>query len=127
MGEGIDDRCAMLLEIAKLEPQPESVPVNALVRVAGTPLEALPPIDPLELVRMIAVARVLLPRSKVRLSAGRTDLPREAQLMCLYAGANSIFYGDKLLTTPNPGTDEDMDLLRVAGLKGEVSAAAASS
>jgi biotin synthase len=127
MGEGIDDRCAMLLEIARLEPQPESVPVNALVRVAGTPLEALPPIDPLELVRMIAVARVLMPRSKVRLSAGRTDLPREAQLMCLYAGANSIFYGDKLLTTPNPGTDEDLDLLRVAGLSGEVSSAAASS
>jgi biotin synthase len=103
------------------------VPVNALVRVEGTPLEALPPIDPLELVRMIAVARVLLPRSKVRLSAGRSELPREAQLMCLYAGANSIFYGDKLLTTPNPGPNEDMDLLRVAGLKGEISSAAASS
>jgi biotin synthase len=127
MGEGIDDRCAMLLEIAKLEPQPESVPVNALVRVAGTPLEALPPIDPLELVRMIAVARILLPRSKVRLSAGRTDLPREAQLLALYAGANSIFYGDKLLTTPNPGPDEDLDLLKVAGLKGEVSSSAAAS
>jgi len=125
MGEGIDDRCAMLLEIAKLEPQPESVPVNALVRVAGTPLEALPPIDPLELVRMIAVARVLLPRSKVRLSAGRSELPREAQLMCLYAGANSIFYGDKLLTTPNPGPDEDLDLLKLAGLRGEVAAASA--
>jgi biotin synthase len=127
MGEGIDDRCAMLLEIAKLDPQPESVPVNALVRVEGTPLEALPPIDPLELVRMIAVARILLPRSKVRLSAGRTELPREAQLMALYAGANSIFYGDKLLTTPNPDTNEDMDLLRVAGLKGEVAAVSASS
>jgi biotin synthase len=127
MGEGIDDRCAMLLEIAKLDPQPESVPVNALVRIAGTPLEALPPIDPLELVRMIAVARILLPRSKVRLSAGRTDLPREAQLLCLYAGANSIFYGDKLLTTPNPGPDADQDLLKVAGLRGEVSSAAAVS
>src|SRR3954468_19079616 len=127
MGEGIDDRCAMLLEIAKLDPQPESVPVNALVRVEGTPLEALPPIDPLELVRMIAVARVLLPRSKVRLSAGRTELPREAQLLCLYAGANSIFYGDKLLTTPNPGPDQDLDLLKVAGLKGEISSAASPS
>ncbi len=125
MGEGIDDRCAMLLEIAKLEPQPESVPVNALVRVAGTPLEALPPIDPLELVRMIAVARVLLPRSKVRLSAGRSELPREAQLLCLYAGANSIFYGDKLLTTPNPAENEDADLLKVAGLRGEVAFASA--
>ena len=126
MGEGIDDRCAMLLEIAKLDPQPESVPVNALVRVEGTPLEALPPIDPLELVRMIAVARVLLPRSKVRLSAGRTELPREAQLMCMYAGANSIFYGDKLLTTPNPGPDADLELLRVAGLKGELAAVEAA-
>ena len=127
MGESVDDRCRMLIELSNLDPHPESVPVNALVRVEGTPLEALPPIDPLELVRMIAVARVLLPRSKVRLSAGRTDLPREAQLMCLYAGANSIFYGDKLLTTPNPGPNEDMDLLRVAGLKGEISSAAASS
>lgn len=126
MGESVDDRCAMLIEIAKLDPQPESVPVNALVRVAGTPLEALPPIDPLELVRMIAVARILLPRSKVRLSAGRTDLPREAQLLCLYAGANSIFYGDKLLTTPNPGPDQDLELLRVAGLSGEAAAAPSS-
>jgi biotin synthase len=126
MGEGIDDRCAMLIEIARLDPQPESVPVNTLVRVEGTPLEALPAIDPLELVRMIAVARILLPRSKVRLSAGRTDLPREAQLLCLYSGANSIFYGDKLLTTPNPGPDEDLDLLRAAGLRGEVASAASS-
>jgi biotin synthase len=119
MGESADDRCAMLLEIARLDPQPESVPINALVRVAGTPLEALPPIDPLELVRMVALARILLPKSKVRLSAGRTDLPREAQLLCLYAGANSIFYGDKLLTTPNPGPDQDAELLRLAGLRGE--------
>jgi len=79
------------------------------------------------LVRMIAVARVLLPRSKVRLSAGRSELAREAQLMCLYAGANSIFYEDKLLTTPNPGPDEDLDLLRVAGLRGEISSANATS
>lgn len=116
MGESVDDRVSMLVELAKLEPHPESVPVNALVRVKGTPLEALPPIDPLELVRMIATARVLMPRSKVRLSAGRTDLPREAQLMCLYAGANSIFYGDRLLTTPNPDADEDASLIRDAGL-----------
>jgi len=119
MGESIDDRCGMLLELAQLEPHPESVPVNALVRVEGTPLAALPPIDPLELVRMVATARLLMPRSKVRLSAGRTDLPREAQLMCLYAGANSIFYGDKLLTTPNPDTDADVDLIRAAGLSAE--------
>jgi biotin synthase len=116
MGESIADRCAMIVELARLEPHPESVPINALVRVAGTPLAALPPIDPLEFVRMIATARVVLPRSKVRLSAGRTDLSREAQLLCMYAGANSIFYGDRLLTTPNPGPDEDERLLRDAGL-----------
>ena len=125
MGESIDDRCGMLLELAQLEPHPESVPVNALVRVEGTPLAALPPIDPLELVRMVATARVIMPRSKVRLSAGRTDLPREAQLLCLYAGANSIFYGDKLLTTPNPDTDADVDLIRAAGLSAEAPAPSA--
>ena len=119
MGEGIDDRCHMLMELARLEPHPESVPVNALVRVEGTPLAALPPIDPLELVRMIALARIMMPRSKVRLSAGRTDLPREAQLMCMYAGANSIFYGDKLLTTPNPGPNEDASLIEAAGLRAQ--------
>ena len=116
MGEGIDDRCAMLVELAKLDPHPESVPINALVRVAGTPLESLPPIDPLELVRMIATARILMPRSRVRLSAGRSELSRESQLLCMYAGANSIFYGEKLLTTPNPGPDADTDLIRSAGL-----------
>ena len=123
MGESIDDRCGMLLELARLEPHPESVPVNALVRVEGTPLAALPPIDPLDLVRMVATARVLMPRSKVRLSAGRSELPREAQLLCLYAGANSIFYGDKLLTTPNPDVEEDEDLIRLAGLSAEAPAA----
>ena len=102
MGESIDDRCAMLVELASLEPHPESVPVNALVRIAGTPLESLPPIDPLELVRMIATARILMPKARVRLSAGRTELGKEAQLLCLYAGANSIFYGERLLTTENP-------------------------
>ncbi len=117
MGEGIDDRCAMLIELARLEPHPESVPVNALVRVPGTPLESLPPIDPTELVRMIATARLMMPKSKVRLSAGRTELTREAQLLCLYAGANSVFYGDKLLTTPNPGENEDAELIAAAGLK----------
>ncbi|HET7539454.1 MAG TPA: biotin synthase BioB [Polyangiaceae bacterium] len=119
MGEGIDDRCAMLLELARLSPHPESVPVNALVRVEGTPLAALPPIDPLELVRMVATARITMPRSKVRLSAGRSELSREAQLLCLYAGANSIFYGDKLLTTPNPDADADVELIRAAGLSAE--------
>jgi biotin synthase len=131
MGESIDDRMGLLVELASLEPHPESVPVNALMRVAGTPLEALPPIDPLELVRMIAVARLMMPLSRVRLSAGRSDLTREAQLLCMYAGANSIFYGrEKLLTTPNPGVEEDTDLLRAAGLTAEsptVSTAAASA
>jgi biotin synthase len=119
MGESIDDRCRLLMELAELEPHPESVPVNALVRVAGTPLESLPPIDPLDLVRMIATARIMMPRSKVRLSAGRSELGREAQLLCLYAGANSIFYGDRLLTTPNPGEDEDTSLIRAAGLRAQ--------
>lgn len=117
MGEGIDDRCAMLIELAKLDPHPESVPINALVRVPGTPLESLPPVDPLDLVRMIALARIMMPRSKVRLSAGRTELSREAQLLCLYAGANSIFYGDKLLTTPNPDENADRELIEAAGLQ----------
>jgi biotin synthase len=116
MGETIQDRCAMLKELACLDPHPESVPINALVRVSGTPLEALPPIQPQELVRMIATARVLMPNAKVRLSAGRTDLSREAQLMCLYAGANSIFYGEQLLTTPNPDETDDRGLIEDAGL-----------
>jgi biotin synthase len=116
MGESIDDRCGLLVELSSISPHPESVPVNALARIEGTPLAALPPIDPIELVRMIATARILMPKSRVRLSAGRTDLTREAQLMCLYAGANSIFYGDKLLTTPNPDADGDAELIRAAGL-----------
>jgi biotin synthase len=106
----------MLVELASLDPHPESVPVNALVRVPGTPLEALPPVEPLELVRMIATARILMPQSRVRLSAGRTELGKEAQLLCLYAGANSIFYGEKLLTTGNPEEDEDQKLMQAAGL-----------
>jgi biotin synthase len=117
MGESIDDRCDMLLTLANLDPQPESVPINALVPMEGTPLGALPPVDPLDLVRMIACARVLMPRARVRLSAGRTTLSREAQLLAMYAGANSIFYGDKLLTTSNPAEDGDRALLRDAGLR----------
>jgi biotin synthase len=116
MGESHDDRCEMLRTLANLDPQPESVPINALVAVAGTPLADQPPVDPLDLVRMIAVARILMPRARVRLSAGRTSLSREAQMLCLVAGANSIFYGDKLLTTPNPEEEQDLALLRDAGL-----------
>jgi biotin synthase len=122
MGEGVADRCAMLVELARLDPHPESVPINALVRARGTPLEHLPPVDPLELVRLVATARVVMPGSRVRLSAGRAELTREAQLLCLYAGANSIFYGDRLLTTPNPGPDDDASLLRDAGLTAQAPA-----
>jgi biotin synthase len=117
LGESVEDRCEMLRTLANMAPQPESVPINALVRVAGTPLEHRPPVDPLVLVRMVACARVLMPRARVRLSAGRTELTREAQILALYAGANSIFYGEKLLTTPNPEADEDRALLRDAGLR----------
>jgi biotin synthase len=102
--------------LARLDPQPESVPVNALVAVPGTPLEARPPIDPFELARMCATARILMPKARVRLSAGRAALSREAQVLCFLAGANSIFFGDKLLTTANPDGDEDLQLLRDAGL-----------
>jgi biotin synthase len=117
MGESVDDRCDMLRTLANLDPQPESVPINALVPMEGTPLGKLPPVDPLDLVRMIAVARILMPRARVRLSAGRTELSREAQLLAMYAGANSIFYGDKLLTASNPAEDGDLALLRDAGLR----------
>ena len=117
MGESVDDRCAMLVVLANLSPQPESVPINALVRVEGTPLADLPKVEAVEFVRMVATARIMFPHSRIRLSAGRTELSQEAQLMCLYAGANSIFLGDKLLTTRNPGVDEDKALLAAAGLR----------
>lgn len=111
MGESTRDRASMLQVLATMQPHPESVPINALVPVAGTPLEHQPRIDPLELVRMVATARIVMPTSTVRLSAGRASLNREAQILCLIAGANSIFYGDTLLTTPNAGIGEDADLL----------------
>ncbi|MDX2024424.1 MAG: biotin synthase BioB [Deltaproteobacteria bacterium] len=117
MGESVRDRCAMLMTLANLDPQPESVPVNMLVPVEGTPLQNLPETDPLELVRTIATARILMPKAKVRLSAGRTKLSREAQLLCFLAGANSVFYGEKLLTTGNPDVQEDQALLRDAGMR----------
>jgi biotin synthase len=115
MGESIDDRCAMLMTLANLTPQPESVPINALVATEGTPLAERKPVDSVEFVRMIATARILMPRTRVRLSAGRLDLSREAQLLCFLAGANSIFYGEKLLTTGNPDVESDLALLRDAG------------
>ena len=104
MGEGLEDRAGLLQTLANLDPHPESVPINALVAAPGTPLEDRPPIDPLDLVRMVAAARILMPASRVRLSAGRRALSREAQVLCFLAGANSIFYGDKLLTTANNDT-----------------------
>jgi biotin synthase len=117
MGESVRDRAAMLVTLANLSPHPESVPVNALVPVEGTPLAKRPPVDPLELVRMVATARILMPAAKVRLSAGRTALSREAQVLCFLAGANSIFYGEKLLTTGNPDVSDDRALLADAGLR----------
>ena len=116
MGEGIDDRLKLLCELAALDPHPESVPINALVPVEGTPLEESAPVPPFEFVRVIATARILLPRSMVRLSAGRTAMSDELQALCFIAGANSIFLGDKLLTTPNPGRSEDMRLLGDLGM-----------
>jgi len=117
MGEGVDDRVAMLVTLANMSPQPESVPVNALVAVQGTPLAEQQPVDSLELVRMCATARIMMPGARVRLSAGRASMNREAQLLCFMAGANSIFFGDKLLTTGNPDHDADIALLRDAGLQ----------
>lgn len=117
MGESEGDRLGMLVTLANLTPQPESVPINALVAVKGTPLEDRPPVEPLELVRMCAVARILMPKSMVRLSAGREKLGPEAQLLAFMGGANSIFYGEKLLTTGNPDVEADMALLREAGMR----------
>ena len=117
MGEGPQDRASLLQVLASLEPHPESVPINALVAVEGTPLEEQPAVDPLELVRMVAVARILMPFSRVRLSAGREQIGREAQILCLLAGADSIFYGDTLLTTGNPDVAADQELLAAAGVQ----------
>jgi biotin synthase len=117
MGETSRGRCALLATLAGFDPHPESVPVNLLVRVPGTPLADAPDLDAFELVRTVATARILMPRSRVRLSAGRTSLAREAQALCFLAGANSIFLGERLLTTPNPTPDEDAALLRDLGLR----------
>ncbi|MDA2927097.1 biotin synthase BioB [Acidobacteria bacterium AH-259-O06] len=116
MGESLQDRAALLRVLSSLDPHPESVPINALVRVKGTPLADRPPVDPIEMTRMIAAARIVLPKSRVRLSAGRTEMSAETQALCFIAGANSIFTGEKLLTTPNPGRDQDRSLLHKLGL-----------
>jgi biotin synthase len=117
MGESLEDRFGLLEQLAHQQPHPESVPINLLVRVAGTPLAEQAPVDIFEMVRMIATARILMPASVVRLSAGRLQMSDEAQALCFLAGANSIFMGDKLLTTPNPEANDDQQLLGRLGMK----------
>ena len=126
MGESRRDRASLLQVLSGLAPHPESVPINGLVAVEGTPLEEQEPWEPLELVRMVAVARILMPRSRVRLSAGRERLSQEAQILCLLAGADSIFYGDSLLTTSNPAVQADQDLLAAAGVASSLEGAVAA-
>jgi biotin synthase len=117
MGESVDARLALLQQLAALDPHPESVPINMLVAVEGTPLGDRPAEDPLDLVRLIATARILMPRSYVRLSAGRLSLSEDAQALCFLAGANSVFLGDRLLTTPNPTADVDRTLFDKLGIR----------
>ena len=119
MGESRRDRAGLLQQLANLPRHPESVPINHLVQVEGTPLHGTEPLDPFEFVRTVAVARILMPRSHVRLSAGRTDMSDEMQALCFLAGANSIFYGERLLTTPNPETDRDRNLFTRLGIQPE--------
>lgn len=117
LGESIDDRVGLLEQLARQNPHPESVPINMLVKVEGTPLSQAEEVDPLDLVRIIAIARILMPKSFVRLSAGRTAMSDETQALAFLAGANSIFAGDKLLTTPNPDEDSDRDLISRLGMQ----------
>jgi biotin synthase len=117
MGERLEDRAGMLLALASLDPQPESVPINALVAVEGTPMEDIAPVSIWEMIRMVATTRIVMPKTQVRLSAGRTQMSREGQAICFFAGANSIFSGDKLLTTPNPDVGEDMEMFKLLGLQ----------
>ncbi len=117
MGESVDDRCEMLRTLAAQDPHPESVPINMLVTIPGTPLAGAAPVRSLEMVRAIATARILMPRAMVRLSAGRQQMREEAQLLCMMAGANSVFFGEKLLTTGNPEYAQDMALFQAAGIE----------
>lgn len=117
LGEKHEDRITMLRTLATMPEHPESVPINALVRIEGTPLQGNPKVDIWDMVRMIATARILMPKAMVRLSAGRAEMPVAEQAWCFMAGANSIFAGDKLLTTPNPAYDEDNDMFRLLGLQ----------
>jgi biotin synthase len=116
MGENEEDRLMLLAELAALDPPPESIPINCLVPIAGTPLEKAPPVDSVQLVRLIATTRLAFPRARVRLSAGRDRMSRELQILCFLAGANSIFFGEKLLTAPNPAASDDAELFRAMGL-----------
>ncbi|MBA3385380.1 MAG: biotin synthase BioB [Chthoniobacterales bacterium] len=120
MGESEDDRLRMLEVLSNFDPPPESVPINCLMAMPGTPLAEQPPVDIFELVRLIAVTRLALPIARVRLAAGRTRITREGQALCFFAGANSIFFGDKLLTAENPSADRDVQLLRELGLDTEM-------
>ncbi|MBC5850013.1 biotin synthase BioB [Vibrio metschnikovii] len=116
MGESVDDRAGLLVELANLPTQPESVPINMLVKVQGTPLASAEEVEPFDFIRLIAVARILMPKSAVRLSAGREKMNEQMQALCFMAGANSIFYGCKLLTTPNPAEDSDLQLFNKLGI-----------
>jgi biotin synthase len=120
MGESADDRLRMLEVLSEFDPQPESVPINCLMAMPGTPLADAPPVDIFDLVRLVAVARIAIPRARVRLAAGRTRITREGQALCFFAGANSIFFGDKLLTAENPAATADVKLLRELGLNLEL-------
>ncbi|PSW42105.1 biotin synthase BioB [Photobacterium leiognathi] len=123
MGESSRDRAGLLVELANLPVHPESVPINMLVKVKGTPLESVEDVDPFDFIRIVAVARIIMPKSAVRLSAGREDMNEQMQALCFMAGANSVFYGCKLLTTPNPGEDKDMQLFAKLGINSEQQAA----
>jgi len=116
MGEKLEDRAGMLVSLSTFDPHPESVPINALVPVEGTPLEEQQTVEIWEMIRMVATTRIVMPKSQVRLSAGRTQMSQEGQAMCFFAGANSIFAGNKLLTTPNPDINEDMKMFEKLGL-----------
>lgn len=116
MGESVEDRAGMLVTLSTFNPHPESVPINALVAVEGTPMEEQKPVAIWDMIRMVATTRIVMPLTQVRLSAGRTDMSQEGQAMCFFAGANSIFAGDKLLTTPNPDVNKDMELFKILGL-----------
>src|SRR5690606_10935751 len=119
MGESMDDRAGLLIQLANLPQHPESVPINMLVKVKGTPLAEEKDVDPFDFIRMLAVARIMMPESHVRLSAGREAMNEQMQALAFFAGANSIFYGDKLLTTPNPQADKDMALFARLGIQPE--------